>query len=238
MRAADMNMRLIYETPASYSAPERQAVVTQEVERPSKNWVREVITGVREGEHVRLRTADFVLLPDQQRRCVTVPNRWREEDRCMNVAPKTEAMFPCLYSPCRINWLAFTVDPALRSIRDLRARHLPMLERMQRLSLKAMVKEFGVDEDQIMVFANYPPSVYQLHFHFTMPFIQTSAYDAFRMHSLATIINNLRLYPDYYRDSTMRIPVHAASDLYAALCLEPACYSDDESTENLSEACI
>ncbi len=233
MRASDTSIRLVYETPTSHSAVETQAFVTQEVERPSKSWVREVISAERESEHVRVRTPDFVLLPDQQRRRPSPPMRWKEIDRCFHIHRRVPdpPLGLCCAPPRRLNWLAITTDPSLRSIRDLRARHVPMLERMQRLCLAAMQRELGVAEDQIMIFANYPPSVYQLHFHFTVPFAQPSPYDAFRIHPLSTILNNLRLYPDYYRESTFRIPVHAASDLYAALCPESSlspCSSEDD----------
>ncbi len=238
MRASDTSIRLVYETPTSHSAMDTQAFVTQEVERPSKGWVREVISAERESEHVRVRTPDFVLLPDQQRRRPSPPTmRWKEIDRCFHHHHSSRRVDPsattlCCSSPRRLNWLAITTDPSLRSIRDLRARHVPMLERMQRLCLAAMQRELGVEEDQIMIFANYPPSVYQLHFHFTVPFAQPSPYDAFRIHPLSTILNNLRLYPDYYRESTFRIPVHAASDLYAALCPEQfPCSSEDDAGE-------
>jgi len=232
MRASDTSIRLVYETPTSHSAVDTQAFVTQEVERPSKGWVREVISAERESEHVRVRTSDFVLLPDQQRRRPSAPVRWKEINNCFHIHRRLDAAdMLCCVPQRRLNWLAITTDPSLRSIRDLRARHVPMLERMQRLCMTAMQRELGVEEDQIMVFANYPPSVYQLHFHFTVPFAQPSPYDAFRIHPLSTILNNLRLYPDYYRESTFRIPVHAASDLYAALCPErlmSSCSSEEE----------
>ena len=235
MRASsEMSIRLVYETPELHLAADTQAFVAQEVERPSKCWVREVIAAARESEHVRVRTPDFVLLPDLQRRRPSTMPHWKEQDRCMAMR-RIEASSSFMthtvnhqVGPRRLNWLAITTDPSLRSIRDLRPRHMPMLERMQRICLNAMRKELGIEEDQVMVFANYPPSVYQLHFHFTVPFAQPSPYDAFRMHPLTTILNNLRLCPEYYRLSTFRIPVHVASDLYAALCQE---YDHVESSE-------
>jgi hypothetical protein len=98
-----------------------------------------------------------------------------------------------------------------------------MLERLHRQCVGAIQGEHKVGEEDIMVFANYPPSVYRLHFHFCAPFFQPSAFDAFRMHPLSAIINNLRLQSGYYALSTFQIPVHSSSDLYRAL----ACASDD-----------
>ena len=41
-----------------------QDYIAREMEKPSKLWVHEVLHNNREEEHVQLRTADFVLLPD------------------------------------------------------------------------------------------------------------------------------------------------------------------------------
>jgi m7GpppX diphosphatase len=117
----------------------------------------------------------------------------------------------------RFNWLAIVADPEVRSIRDLRGAHLPMLERMYRQCVQAIQREYRVGWEDVMVFANYPPSVYKLHFHFCAPFFQPTAYDAFRMHSLSAIINNLQVNPEYYALSTFQIPVHTNSDLYRAV---------------------
>jgi m7GpppX diphosphatase len=105
-------------------------------------------------------------------------------------------------------------NPGLRCIRDLRGEHLPMLEEMHRACVEAIQREYKVGEEDIMVFANYPPSVYRLHFHFCAPFFQPSAYDAFRMHSLSAIMNNLRIREDYYAASAFQIPVHLHSELF------------------------
>jgi hypothetical protein len=113
----------------------------------------------------------------------------------------------------RFNWLAIIADPKIRSIRDLRAEHIGMLESMYEQCVRAIQLEYNVDASDIMAFANYPPSVYRLHFHFCAPFYQPTAYDAFRMHSVSSILNNLRMYPMYYKMSTFHIPVHGSSEL-------------------------
>jgi m7GpppX diphosphatase len=112
------------------------------------------------------------------------------------------------------NWLAIVTDPSLRSVRDLRGEHVPMLEQMYEQCIGVIHNEFGVSRQDVMAFANYPPSVYRLHIHFCAPFFLSSAYDAFRMHSLSGIINNLKINGDYYKLSTFYIPVHCGSDLH------------------------
>ena len=57
-------MRFLLETPEAHASRESQAFIHREIERPSKVWVQEVVESDRESEFVKLRTADFVLLPD------------------------------------------------------------------------------------------------------------------------------------------------------------------------------
>ena len=270
-------VRFVVETPEMYGSEASQAYIRQEIERPSKAWVQEVVESTRETEFVKLRTADFVLLPDlnchrrHPPRHPAPPFRARPAHPSPGVDPPCDpaivaigaslrpqrpapvlcgrpssAPLACTryfawnpgmsrrggaasttspggrpptpyHASRRFNWLAIVADPSIRSIRDLRGEHLPLLERMYRTCVQAIQREHRVGLEDIMVFANYPPSVYKLHFHFCAPFFQPTAYDAFRMHSLSAIINNLRVDPGYYAVSTFQIPVHTNSDLYRAI---------------------
>jgi hypothetical protein len=234
---AHERVRFVMETPELYGSDEVQAYVQREIERPSKAWVREVVESTRETEFVKLRTAEFVLLPDlngHRRPPPRHPHPWprpRLEERPLS-APAARRAFhrppapapapapppaPSHHAARRFNWLAIVADPGLRSVRDLRGEHLPMLERLYRQCVQAIQREYRVGSGDVMVFANYPPSVYKLHFHFCAPFFQPTAYDAFRMHSLSSIISNLQVHPDYYMLSTFQVPVHSNSDLYRAV---------------------
>jgi hypothetical protein len=217
-------VRFVLETPEVHASEAVQAYIQQEIDRPTKLWVNEVVDSTREAEHVKLRTPEFVLLPDQNghRRHLPRPPAPAGPDplarprRVLANWPR-RAPTPHPSAPRRFNWLAIVTSPEVRSIRDLRAEHLPMLERMYRQCVEAIQCECRAGPEDIMVFANYPPSVYKLHFHFCAPFYQPAAYDAFRMHSLSAIINNLRVRGDYYAASTFQIPVHSNSELYRAI---------------------
>jgi hypothetical protein len=206
--SAQDRVRFLVETGEMHGSAETRAFIEQEVERPSKQWVGEVVQSSRESEFVKLRTEDFVLLPDincNRRVCKPAarPGRGR-----VGAEPPP---------PRRFNWLAIVTDPSIRCIRDLRGEHVQMLERLQGQCVRAIQREYDVSEGDIMVFANYPPSVYRLHFHLCAPFFKPSAYDAFRMHPLSAIINNLRINGDYYALSSIQIPVHRNSELYRSV---------------------
>lgn len=233
-RAVDNSVRFVHETADRHASPRVQSFIDAELYKPSKAWVYDVLESKRECESVRLRTSEFVLLPDINANRRQFRQQWRptlkktedEDDppeelvglpRWAAASPVTRRPFQFSYHHRTFNWLSIILDPALRTIRDLRAEHLPMLEDMYEQCLDSIEAEFGLKRHDVMVFANYPPSVYRLHFHFCAPFHCVGAFDAFRMHSFHAIANNLRLCPNYYAESTMCVPVHCNSELHRAL---------------------
>jgi m7GpppX diphosphatase len=181
-----MQRRLILETPEMHRRLE--AYIQREVARPCKQWIHEVLAEKREKDRVKLRTPEFVLLPDVKtsRKC---------DDK-------------------KFHWLALVTDTEVRTLRDLRGKHVAMLKNIQEQALGKIKEETGLDQEQVMAYVHYPPSVYQLHVHFKHPI---GTHDTLRMHSLANIINNLELDPEYYLKSTLQLPVYVNSDLYTDL---------------------
>jgi hypothetical protein len=255
------NFRFLTETPSMHESSLVQNFIQQEIGKPSKVWVQEVVNEKRECEFVKLRTPEFVLLPDsnaQRRQCKSIQSKESIDYRYMTRAtsPFIKTRWQTQYMNKKhelhqnsigrqpgfcaqrksilaitedkteyqkieaqtkgFNWLAIVADPKLRSIRDLRGEHVDMLENLYEQCIKAIKKDFQIERHDVMVFANYPPSVYKLHFHFCAPFFMSGAYDAFRMHSLSNIINNLKVCSDYYKLSSFQIPVHVSSELFSA----------------------
>lgn len=228
----DARVQFVYETPEQHASSCTQNFIQQEVHKPSKLWVHDVLSSRRESESVKVRTKDFVLLPDINagKRPPSVFRSPDYEHRALQGLPRwaggkppAQRLLPPLVQvprpplpqarPRHFNWLAIVTDPSVRSIRDLNANHLPMLEGLYDECISVITKEFGVTRNDVVAFANYPPSVYRLHFHFCAPFMTSGAFDAFRMHPLSTIINNLKICPDYYKVSTFHVPLHLGSDL-------------------------
>ena len=290
--------KLLVETPWIYESPGMQAYIQQELHRPCKRWVGDVLNGSREASEVRLRTAEFVLLPDTERvnrygkgtgwegantgkayggmkswqswRCPQAPgaseqdentcsrflmgctkggwgvqranlrqcgpakctrqlrlyqgHHWREGgwQRHLYTTPVDthdpepgQGQTPRAREPVEhVNWLAIASEPGLRSLRDLRGRHLPMLRRMLLLSKSKIHAETGVQPEEIMAYIHYPPSVYQLHVHFAYPYAQYNQRDVFRIHSLDSVINNLEIDPDYYLKATLQVSLGRNSLLH------------------------
>ena len=301
--------RLVLESPEMYETEEMKAYIAQEVSRPCKQWVHDVILSKREVERVKLRTDQFVLLPDADslnKRAysrVAVENIEKSTDPSTQRSPNqfrfnrnlsptpgvcfsnqgwdvlplhasrikgaefkvppepsassqptsdasqhpnsglnnpTAAFLSTPSPPYRwrirrgiqcLHWLAVVTDTQLKTIRDLKGHHLPMLQKLYAQCCHRIFEETGIAADQIMAYVHYPPSVYQLHIHFKHPVGHHMSHDTFRIHSLPTIINNLKIDPDYYSKSLLHLPVYAHTELYTALGLNknsPALRDPDE----------
>jgi len=122
----------------------------------------------------------------------------------------------------QVHWLAIATEPGLQSLRDLRGSHLPMLRRMLALCRARLREETGVPEEEIMAYVHYPPSVYQLHVHFAYPYAQYNHRDVFRIHSLASVINNLEIDPEYYAKARLQVSLARSSALHQICASEPA----------------
>jgi m7GpppX diphosphatase len=205
---------LLAESPDMHAKPSVRQFIEAEVRRPSKQWIRYIIEGTQERDEVILRDDAYVLLPDTER----VNRYWRSNHNSLP-RPVTRQM----QQKRVLNWLAIAHDPALRTLRDLRGHHVPMLRHMMESCLQAIENETGIRQDQVMAYVHYPPSVYQLHVHFSFPYGQYCHRDAYRVHNLASIINNLEIESEYYKKATLHMALYRQSLHFAALTDPDAC---------------
>jgi len=205
--------RLVLETPEMHTSHSMQSYISKEVARPCKQWIHDVLSHKREADRVKLRTNDFVLLPDVDtfhsqlqtwgNSCKAIYNSdYGAYNLSKPLKWRTRRLHPSFH------WLAVVTDVRLRTLRDLRGCHVPMLTRLYVQACQTIKAETGVDPDQVMAYIHYPPSVYHLHIHFKYPLSPSVSHDAFRVHSLVTVINNLQIDSDYYSKSMLQMPVH------------------------------
>jgi len=198
MQATSKKKLLLLESPEVYASDAMQSYVLDEAGRPSKQWIQKVLKGQQESDQVKRSDPDFLLLPDTHR-----TNRGGGADQS--------------WFRTTLNWLCIPRDCSLRSLRDLRGEHVGLLEKMLRESLECIEAETGIPADEVMAYVHYPPSVYHLHVHFAYPYGQQTHRDPFRMHSLASVIQNLRLDGGYYERISLHVPVHADTCLSGIL---------------------
>jgi hypothetical protein len=197
---------LIAETPSMYQKRSMAAFIKQEVQRPSKQWIKHVLEGTQERDKVVIKTAEFLLLPDTE-------SIGRYNKRAYTTKRKLESN----QTTQSLKWLSIVQDSNIRTLRDLRGHHVPMLKRMMEVCLCSIEKEIGIPQDQVMAYIHYPPSVYQLHVHFCFPYVQYYHRDSDRVHNLKTVIENLELAPDYYERVTLYMAIPRKSMHCSAL---------------------
>jgi hypothetical protein len=233
---------LVAETPQLYCRSSVSEFIEQEVKRPSKQWISSIIAGNQESDQVILRTDEYVLLPDTER----VNRYWRIRDnasaaqlKCQKTHPSGKHSPPSVHTSCKtsapkmtLNWLSILHDMRIRTLRDLRGKHVHMLRLMLEECMAAIELNTGIPKDQIMAYVHYPPSVYQLHVHFSYPYGQYCHRDAYRVHPLPAVINNLEIDSDYYVKATLHLAMYRQSQHYLALS-EPATESEDEKKTSL-----
>lgn len=209
------HQRLIVETRAMYDSIHAQNYIQQEVDRPAKQWIINILNGVQEKDEVKINTDEFMLLPDTER-----VNRyhWKIQNINNNKKDKTPIRQRpvwrwCTLQPC-LNWLAIIKEPGLRSMRDLRGKHVPMLKRVLKKSLDRILAETGIQGDEVMAYIHYPPSVFQLHVHFAYPYAQHNHRDIYRIHSVQNILSNLEIDEDYYAKASIQLSLTRTSPLY------------------------
>lgn len=112
---------------------------------------------------------------------------------------------------------AIVMDRSLKSIRDLNAEHLPLLENIREKSLKAIKDKYDLDENRIRAYLHYQPTFYHLHVHFT--FLQYDAPGIFceKSHLLDTVISNIKLMPGYYQKATLTFAAGENDKLYQTI---------------------
>ncbi|KAJ1918654.1 hypothetical protein H4219_002457 [Mycoemilia scoparia] len=93
----------------------------------------------------------------------------------------------------------------LKSLRDLTAQHLPLLNNIQDKVIGAVKDKFpGFHSDQLRFYIHYQPSYYHLHIHVTNVQLETPSMFAGRAHMLDTVIDNITTFgSDYYQKATI-----------------------------------
>jgi m7GpppX diphosphatase len=118
----------------------------------------------------------------------------------------------------RLYLLAISKDLSLRSIRDLTAAHLPLLQELQTKVIETVQKTYGLPSDEIACFFHYHPSFYRLHLHVTRLEIDCHP---LRVQTLSSVIQNIELCSDYFQRFTFTLPLRESDPLYALLSEQP-----------------
>lgn len=119
-------------------------------------------------------------------------------------------------NPATLYCTALILDRSIKSIRELREQHLPLLENIRTKSLKAIEEKYGVAPSQIRAYFHYQPSYYHLHIHFNYLKYDAPGIFCDKAHLLDTVIDNIKLMPNYYEKATLNFVARATDKLYIA----------------------
>jgi len=179
---------IIEETAELYNTVTKPYVESQPT---SIKWVDNILNHVTEQERIVYEDSDedtgFILLPDLKWDGKTMEN---------------------LYL------VAIIKKHGIKSIRDLNADHIPLLKNIQAKSLKAISDTYGVDAHSLKVYFHYQPSYYHLHVHFTHLQFDGPGASVLGAHLLRTVIENIELSSDYYKNSTLSFTAKRDTPIY------------------------
>jgi len=150
------------------------------IERSDKKWIYNIINKTAEVERVIFDNDHFIMLPN---------SKWSVGQ------PITD-----LYL------LIITKDKKLRSIRDLTAEHIPLLEEMITIANSYISDKLGGDTNQFRMYFHYKPSTWHLHLHINnINSTKPISCQIEHAHSIYNVIANLHICSDYYKRVTLEV---------------------------------
>ncbi|KAH8117217.1 scavenger mRNA decapping enzyme [Phellopilus nigrolimitatus] len=162
---------IVRETPELY---ERVVLPFIRAFPPSRTkWVEDILSGVSEGDKILYEdvspTSGFVLLPDM---------KWD------------------LTNVSTLYLVALTHTHTIRSLRDLRGEHLPMLKSIRGEATRVVKERWSLEEGGLRFYVHYQPSYYHFHVHIVNAnYVGIPSMAVGQAHLLEDIISLIELSP-------------------------------------------
>lgn len=104
----------------------------------------------------------------------------------------------------------------IKSLRDLTAKHVPLLKNIKQKAYKAIHDKFGLSAQQLRAYIHYHPSYYHFHVHIMHVGVDAGAgMAAGKAHLLEDVIDNLETFgSDYYAHRTLHFTLGARDPIY------------------------
>ncbi|ORX76385.1 HIT-like protein [Anaeromyces robustus] len=199
---------IINETPEQYKNVVVPYIESLPPERTA--WVENILEGRQEADSLIFNDKDpetgFIIVPD---------SKW---DRTLNT----------LYVQCIVR------KRGIRSVRDLRRKHLPLLKKVYETAISLVPKVYSTETekitaDQLKIYFHYQPSYYHLHIHITH--INVEGVGLY----LRDVIDNITMDDEFYAKKTITYQLGKNHILYSLFEKAKEDYKRTLSDENKSE---
>ena len=105
----------------------------------------------------------------------------------------------------KLHILSIPTDKTLRCLRDLRQKHIPLLEHMMNKTISIISSKYNLNLPDLKIYFHYEPSVYHLHIHFVnVEFIDANSSVEYS-HEINNVIYNLLLDDNYYKNIILNV---------------------------------
>ncbi|KAG6810241.1 hypothetical protein H0H92_012763 [Tricholoma furcatifolium] len=127
---------MVKETPESYEKIVKPYIAA--FPKARTQWVDNILLGLSEQDKVLYSSEQFLILPDMKWDLKTISS---------------------LYL------LALVRDESIRSLRDLRKKHIPLLQAIYHESERIVAEKWGLSKGSLRMYIHYQPSYYHFHVH-------------------------------------------------------------------------
>ena len=198
--------KIVRETPSSYAA--KHVPYMRSIPEGAIGWVYKILNKEKEVERLLYDDSNpnhgFLINVDPKWTTHPETTRagWRDAVTAANVREKATAFGSntahanAAYAN-ELYCLGLCHRRDVRSLRDLRAEHLPMLRAMLRKGREIAAETYGVPTESLRCFVHYPPQFYHFHAHFTHVAIDVGV-STERAHLLDDVIENLERDGEHY----------------------------------------
>ena len=169
-------VRLVRETPAMYAAATRPYV--EAIPAAKNAWIENIFAGTKEADRILFMDESIVLAPDLK----------------MDLTDPSSLYLQCILR-----------DSSIRSVRDLRAAHLPVLRAARGKIFQVAREKLKCQPSELRIFMHYFPTFWWAHIHVqhvTFPLLGGSSCVG-KAILLEDIMCNLELKDDYYASATL-----------------------------------
>ncbi|KAH6916829.1 mRNA decapping enzyme [Coprinopsis sp. MPI-PUGE-AT-0042] len=167
---------MVHETPEVYEAAVKPYIAAFPPARTK--WVDNILSGVSEQSKVLFSNASFLILPDMKWDLTTVS---------------------ALYL------MALVKDGSIRSLRDLRGEHIPILKGIRDEADRIVKEKWQLKPGSLRCYIHYQPSYYHFHVHIVNVNYQGGmlGMTVGQAHLLDDIISLLEIDPDIFQKMTL-----------------------------------